>query len=264
MHKGAAVPCRHCGRRALIRWSTSTMVAIPSGREPDSYSGGLGSSPGRPTTFLAQGRELWTAPCALSGSRAGPAGGAPASTPRRWPQGTFARRHDVKAASLTVHECAGVRLPLASPQHHPRPMAFGVVATNDDGTRSIRVRGSTRLPSSRPGDDASLLRRTSSVRGRGRQPGSRRLDFWTRSSALQAEETGSIPVPSASTCRVSSSGRAPGFQPGGGGIVARTLLQPNPRGVQQQHAGLQYRRSRCESVRGSQCFASVDSDARPS
>lgn len=41
-----------------------------------------------------------------------------------------------------------------------------------------------------------------------------------------AEETGSIPVPSISNPRgLSSIGRAPGFQPGGGGIVTRTLLQ---------------------------------------
>ncbi len=81
------------------------------------------------------------------------------------------------------------------------------------------------MPSSRPGDDASLLMRNSSVRVGGRQPVIRTVGLLARSSALQAEETGSIPVPSTSTCRVSSSGRAPGFQPGGGGIVTRTLLQ---------------------------------------
>lgn len=79
----------------------------------------------------------------------------------------------------------------------------------------------------------------------------RTVRLLARSSALQAEETGSIPVPSTSTCRVSSSGRAPGFQPGGGGIVARTLLQamspwcstaarrsPKPKDAVQSRAGM--------------------------
>lgn len=69
--------------------------------------------------------------------------------------------------------------------------------------------GSSALPSSRPGDDASLLRRTSSVRGRGRQPTPGRLDFWRgprpRILLNCAEETGSIPVPSTSARRVGSS-----------------------------------------------------------
>lgn len=78
-----------------------SMAAVASGSRADSYSVGPGSSPGRPTNFfdhfLAQGRERWTAPCVLSGSRAGPAGGGPASS-NRWPQGTYAWRHDVKAS----------------------------------------------------------------------------------------------------------------------------------------------------------------------
>ena len=130
--------------------------------------------------------------------------------------------------------------------------------------------GSTALPSSRPGDDTSLLRRTSSVRGRGRQPTHAtqygRFDFWRG------------PRPFTPKRRV----RSPYRLPAHAGLARLTeRLTSNqeaaeswpapcsrqcPRGVQQQHVGLQNRRSRRKAVRGYQftCFASVDSDARPS
>ncbi len=59
---------------------------------------GQGASPWRPTIFLAQGRKQWTAPCVSPGSRAGLTSGGPTSSAPRWPQGTHARRHDVKAS----------------------------------------------------------------------------------------------------------------------------------------------------------------------
>ena len=59
---------------------------------------GQGASPWRPTIFLAQGCKQWTAPCVSPGSRAGLTSGGPTSSEPRWPQGTHARRHDVRAS----------------------------------------------------------------------------------------------------------------------------------------------------------------------
>lgn len=90
-----------------------------------------------------------------------------------------------------------------------------------------------------------------------------RFDFWRGPRPFKPKRRVRSPYRLPVPCRVSSFGRAGGFQPPGGGIEARTLLQSCLRGVQQQHVGLQNRRTRCKAVRGRQlfCCASVDSDA---
>ena len=108
-----------------------------------------------------------------------------------------------------------------------------------------------KLPSSRPGDDASLLRRTSQVRVLRRQPVIK-SDGWTSGEVLGPSSRrdgfdSRTVYQHAGLAHVCS---GPGFHPGAAGI--RTLPQLCPRGVQQQHVGLQNRRSRCESVRGCQ------------